>query len=344
MMKMKRRGSDAAAWSLATLLLLSAAMAHAQPSQDQTAAAEALFREGRDLVEKGRYAEACPKFAASQRLDPGYGTLWNLADCLSQSGRTASAWAAFREAADTAKKAGQADREAKAARRAAALEPRLERMTISVKDPAPGLLIKRGDGLVDSAAWGSALPVDPGKHLIQATAPGKTPFTTEVETQGPGKTVTVEIPPLADAPAAPPPAVATRATSPDATPAPTPPSSADSAGTRRTVAFVAGGVGLAGVVVGSIFGLSARSQWSEAQDKHCRTDVLCDEQGVALVGNAKAAATVSTVGFIAGGVALAAGVALFVTSLGKGKANTARLVVAPAMAPRQSGLVVLGRF
>ena len=142
---MKRRGSNAIAWSLAALLSLSAIAAHAQPAQDQAAAAEALFREGRDLIAKGKYDEACPKFAASQRLDPGYGTLWNLADCLSRSGRTASAWAAFREAADTARKAGQADREAKATRRAADIEPKLERMTISVKEQVPGMVIKRGD-------------------------------------------------------------------------------------------------------------------------------------------------------------------------------------------------------
>lgn len=341
---MKRRGSNALAWSFAALLSLSAAAAHAEPSREQAAAAESLFREGRDLAAKGRFAEACPKFSASQRLDPGYGTLWNLGDCLSQLNRTASAWAVFREAADTARKAGQADREAKAARRAAALEPQLERMSISVKEPAPGLVVKRGEGIVDEAVWGSPLPVDPGKHFIQATAPGKWPYAIEVQTPGPGKAITVEIPPLADTPAASTPAVAMGGPAPGAPPAPLDSATSDSAGTRRTVAFVAGGVGLAGVVVGSIFGLSARSQWTEAQDKHCRTDVLCDAQGVELVNNAKAAATASTAGFIVGGVALAAGVALFVTSLGDRPPTSARLVVAPVLSPTEGGLLVLGQF
>ncbi len=69
---------------------------------EQKAAAETLFEEGRTLVEKGVYEEACPKFAESERLEPGIGTMLWLADCLENDGQTASAWAAFKEAASTA--------------------------------------------------------------------------------------------------------------------------------------------------------------------------------------------------------------------------------------------------
>lgn len=341
---MRRRGSSVFAWCIAALLSLSAGAGRAQAPTDQAAAAEALFREGRDLAAKGNYADACPKFAASQKLDPGYGTLWNLADCLERTGRTASAWAAFREAADLAKKAGQADREKKATRRAGEIEPKLTRMTISIKDPPPGLEVKRDGVLVDAAAFGTALPVDPGKHTVEASAPGKKPFSTEVETAGPGKTAAVEVPPLADAPAE----AAGPAAAPGAAPrpggAPDSPEEEDGgAGTRRTLAFVAGGVGLAGVVVGSIFGASASSKWSEAQDEHCRTATLCDARGVELAGDAKTFATVSTVGFIVGGVGIGAGVALFVSSLGGDPAG-AGLRITPAVGSQGGGVEVGGRF
>ncbi|WP_437775813.1 hypothetical protein [Sorangium sp. So ce1097] len=342
-----RGNSRRVAWCVAALLSLAAGVARAQPSAEQAAAAEALFREGRELVAQGKLAEACPKFAASQRLDPGYGTQWNLADCLERLGRTASAWAAFREAADMASRSGQAEREAKATRRAADLEKRLERLAVTVSAPADGLVVRRNGAVLDAGAWGAPLPVDPGKHRVEATAPGKKPFSVEAQTAGPGKVVTVEIPPLEDDPAAA--SAAAQPAGPVASPpAPLRPAAGgdvdDGAGTRRTLAFVAGGVGVAGVVTGSIFGLIASARWNQAQDEHCRTETLCDDQGVALVGDARRAAALSNVGFVVGGVGLAAGVALFVTSLDDAEPAAARVVVVPAVGTTGGGLAIQGRF
>ncbi|WP_437731224.1 hypothetical protein [Sorangium sp. So ce1335] len=345
----RHRGNSRLAWCVAALLSLAAGVARAEPSADQAAAAEALFREGRALVAQGKLAEACPKFAASQRLDPGYGTQWNLADCLDRLGRTASAWAAFREAADMASRAGQAEREAKATRRAADLEKRLERLVVTVSAPADGLVVRRNGAVLDAGAWGAPLPVDPGKHRVEATAPGKRPFSVEAQTAGPGKVVTVEIPPLEDDPAA-----AASAAPPTAAPA-APPTAAplrpaadddgdDGAGTRRALSFVAGGVGVAGVVTGSIFGLIASARWNRAQDEHCRTATLCDDKGVALVDDARSAAALANVGFVVGGIGLAAGVALFVTSLDDAEPAAARVVVVPAVGTTGGGLAIQGRF
>ena len=66
------------------------------------AAAEALFDEAKKLANDGKFAEACPKFAESNRLDRGAGTLIHLADCYEKNKQTASAWATFKEAASAA--------------------------------------------------------------------------------------------------------------------------------------------------------------------------------------------------------------------------------------------------
>src|SRR5678816_498104 len=70
------------------------------------AGAQALFDQARELTRQGRFAEACPKLQESNRLDPGIGTQFHLADCYEQSGRIASAWAAFLEVASQARATG----------------------------------------------------------------------------------------------------------------------------------------------------------------------------------------------------------------------------------------------
>ena len=86
------------------------------------ATAEALFREGRRLLDEGKTDEACPKLAESQRLDPSAGTMLNLATCYEKNGQLASAWVTFKGAATAAQNANEVDR-AKLARAKAAEQP-----------------------------------------------------------------------------------------------------------------------------------------------------------------------------------------------------------------------------
>lgn len=302
--------------------------ARADQQSENAAQAEALFREARELLKQGKAAEACPKLAASQKLDPGYGTLYNLADCQAQLGQTASAWASYREAADMAKKAGQADREKKATDHAAELEPKLERMKLAVTSPAPGLVVKRDGVALDPATFGVALPIDPGKHVVLASAPGKKSAKVDVDSPGPGKIIDVTVPALEDLPA-----IASTTSGGDAG------TSAKDGSTQRFAGIAVGGAGVVGVVLGAIFGASASSKWSDAKNNHCRTDTLCDSTGVSETSDAKSAATISTIAFIAGGVAIAGGVVLFATAP-KPASKEASFVVAPTL----GGLVARGAF
>jgi serine/threonine-protein kinase len=302
-------------------ILLTATPARAQGRDPTTA--EALFDEGRRLMHDGKYAEACPKLEASQRLDPGVGTLLNLGDCYEKNGQTASAWARFREAAAAAVSAGMREREKIARDRAAALESKLVRMTILVRDESrvAGLEIKRDGVRVEPESWKTPVPVDPGAHAIEVTAPGRKAYAISVQIVANAKVTEVEIPPLADAPA--PPAAPTPA--PMAGP-PSPPAAAESAApgasiptarggdgaTQRTLAIVALGVGVVGVGLGATFGILSGYAWDDAK-KGCSASG-CDAASIQAGNDAGALADVSTVTFVVGGAALAGAVVLWLTA------------------------------
>ncbi|WP_080682321.1 serine/threonine-protein kinase [Sorangium cellulosum] len=187
---------------LALAMFLAALVGGGRDARADTAAAQALFDAARQLMAQGKHAEACPKLEESQRLDPGIGTQFNLAACYEQVGRTASAWSTFLDVAGAAKAAGQPEREKVARQRATALEPKLIRLTITAPADAPAdLQVKRDGALVGRAQWGTPVPVDPGKHTVEASAAGRSPFVKTVELNKAGASETVTVPQLAGAPA-----------------------------------------------------------------------------------------------------------------------------------------------
>jgi hypothetical protein len=158
-----------------------ARIARADGAQEQQLA-QALFDEARRLMEKKRYGEACPKLAESQRLDPGGGTLLNLAICHEKEGKLATARNDFDEALAAAVKDGRKDRQVIARERLVAVERSVPRLSVVVplSSDTEGLEVKL-DGLVlHRAAWGVATPVDPGAHVVEATAPSRTSWTTSI--------------------------------------------------------------------------------------------------------------------------------------------------------------------
>src|SRR4029077_5041037 len=175
-------------------------MARADASPANQAAAQALFDQGRRLVDEGNYPEACPKFEASQRLDPGTGTLLNLATCNEHCGKSATAWTEFNEALSLAIRDGRRDRMSFAREHIANIEPQLPRLTVSVRAPGTeGLSVTIDGAPLGRAAWDVKAPVDPGGHTIEATAPGKLPFRATVKL-APTESRAVEVPALDDNP------------------------------------------------------------------------------------------------------------------------------------------------
>src|SRR5688572_23278938 len=122
--------------------------------------AQSLFDQARTLLEKRDYAHACPMFAESQRLDPGGGTLLNLALCHEAEGKLASAHLELGEALSQADREGRADRAAIAKEHLAAVAPRVPKLTLlPPKSPPPGLVIELDGVAVSSATLGLSVMV-----------------------------------------------------------------------------------------------------------------------------------------------------------------------------------------
>ena len=286
-----------------------AAPESATPSASDKAAAETLFVEARKLLDAGKVAEACPKLAASQKLDPALGTLLNLARCYRETGRTASAWASFLEAAQVAKSSGQAERERAARNEAAALESKLTRLTVMVA-PEPAdvdVVVKRDATALPAGAWGVATPIDPGEHVVSATAAGKKTWQQRVTIEG-GKDLTLSVPVLEDLPL--------QSDKPEASG-----SGSQESKTHGMVdvkaerdprpplaTWVLGGVGVAGLAVATVWGFQAMSKNSDVEQ-------ACPQGGCSYAqysgamrahDDAKNAETIAVVGAAVGAGALAA--------------------------------------
>jgi hypothetical protein len=305
-------------------------------SPEDTAMAEALFRDGQTLIKEKKVAAACDKFQESQRLDPQLGTLLHLATCHAEQGRVASAWVEFTEAAALAAHAGEIEREKLARERARELEPKVPKLVIQAEaqEPAPSLSLDGRE--LGRATLGTALPIDPGSHTLTATAPGKNAWKSELDLKAGSGETRVDIPVLLDISAA------------EVAPAPrprheaAPDSDVTPSSGQKTLGFVVGGVGLVALGVGGYFGLRAASQKSDA-DSHCN-GTLCTQEGLDGHDDSKRSARIADVGIGLGVVALGVGTYL-VLSAPKSSEHGARrpkLALGVCLDPRAATLSIGG--
>lgn len=286
---------------MATLSLASPAAA--EPSSQERALAESLFREAKGLAKAEKYRDACPKFEESQRLDPQLGTLLHLATCHEQQGKTASAWAEYSAAAELATERGDGRRKKLASARAAALEPTLSRLTLS-RDPRArpaDVAVRLDEQPIGAAMLGTAMPVDPGDHVVTASAEGFVTWTREVHVEAGGARVALDVGdlrPRADAPA------------PERAAPSTPTTSA-----METAGWVIFGVAGATLLVGGGMGIAAALE-RDAADEAC-DGRFCSDEGLMRHDTSNTYATTSTVTVIIGLVGVGAGLALVIAAPSK---------------------------
>jgi hypothetical protein len=293
---------------------------------DSIQVAQETFERGRQLMAEKKFAEACAAFEQSQRLDPEFGTLYNLATCDEEIGKLATAWNLYREVArgDQNKTRRQV-----ASDLAAKLAPRVPKLVVDVPSAPAGLVVTI-DGTDSSRLVGIEVRVDLGDHVVVATAPGFRERRETVRTAREGTTDKLSLA-LERAEVAPPVASPAPRPAPPTTPVviapPTVRAAADPAGNDRVLAgkvvVVGGGVVVAG---GLVVGALALSAYHDAQS--CMAcDRPSDSHHAVVLGN------VSTITVVVGLATVVGGIYLWRS--GGGSA---------VVAPQPGGVAIAGTF
>jgi hypothetical protein len=283
----------------------------AQPTASDNETARQLLREGVKLRENGALPAAVEKLKGAHALVHTPVTGLELGKTYLLLNQLVEARDVFRDVVRLPEdretdrtRAARAEAQAKAEE----LANRIPSLVLKLSGaPAPGRMTVRVDGeIVPPAALIALRKVNPGKHQVVVEVDGEARARAEVTlAEGETKEAPLALPDL------PPPS----APAPPIRPAIAPLPERHFWGAQRVAGAVAGGVGLVGIGVGAAFGAVALSKNSQSNaGGHCHDGNQCDGMGFLLRQDARSAGTVSTAFWVAGGVVLAGGIALFLTA------------------------------
>ena len=179
-------------------------LAQAHPARAENPAgvpdpvAQALFQDGRDLVDKGEWAAGCTKFEASMLLYPAASTLLNIARCHEHDRKLASAWSTYKRAQVLNRETVGEERKRAIddliTQQIAALTPRLPKIKLVMKRAVLGATLRKDGEVLPPAVIGTDMPVDVGEHEIAAEAPGHLPFRLRFDiAEGASREVAIEL-------------------------------------------------------------------------------------------------------------------------------------------------------
>jgi hypothetical protein len=193
---------------------------------------------------------------------------------------------------------------------------------------------------------GAPLQVDPGEHVFGFEAAGQPPVTQTFLIKESEKDRQERIVLTAGSASGAPSAASSGASGSNGALASNPPESGGGMGTMKMLGLVSAGIGVAGIAVGSVFGLMTSAEANQ-QKSDCSTGVgKCPNYAAALSDHSKATTdgAVSTAAFIAGGALLALGAVLFFTGGHAEPAPTTGVVVVPTVGPGSAGMSLKGEF
>lgn len=291
------------------VVVFASARAHAQPSPPAPAPTpaqpahdpEKLFSEALALMNAESFTEALAKLEEAQALDPGIGTQFNIAICYEKLGKLGTAWRNYVAVQQAAHASGKSQREENARAKLEELRPRLSVFVLAPEQPASTTV--KVDGVVVPPSQWSSYAVDPGSHRIDAEAAARKPWTDESLAPPEGQAATIRIPVLASA----------EETKVVTVTEPT-------TDGRRTLGFVLGGIGVAGLIAATVTGVVILNDKSTAdaacKPKCANADGTPNQRAIDDVNEGKTLVPINLVAWGVAAAGLGAG-AYFVLTSGK---------------------------
>lgn len=320
-------------WLLAAAVFgpLEGGSAFAQ-GKDDLAKAREKFREGLALEAGGNCAKALEIFKAIAELKSTPQVRMHIATCEEKTGDYIKALGSYRLALVDAQ-AGKMKDVIKLANEAIeALEPKIPALTLERGDGATVASISLDQRVLGGNEVGAKVPVNPGPHVIEATAPGKQPFRAEI-VLGDGEKKTIEIVMSPQAAASPEPIPTVTPTAAPTVEAPPPPPSSG----MKTAGFVIGGAGIAGLAAAGVF-IGLRQSTLAELESLCGADhKTCPPDAESTISQGELQSNLVTGLLIGGGVALAAGIVLVIVAP-KSAPAAARFGASPLFAGPRKGL------
>ena len=215
--------------------------------------------------------------------------MFNIADCEEKLGRLATSWTLFQEVVQ--RLPSDDERRTIASERARSLEARVPTLTIHLAHTDRTDVVVRRDGVVlGAASLETALPVDPGEHTVIVEAPGTQKHYLRAKSAS-ASTPSLDVKLGTISTASAPPKDTTSAISGPA------------AHSSHTAAYVAGGVGVAGVVTGVVAGLVVLSARKTRSTRSASTSAVA-KPGSTPPTRARPFGVITTVGLVAGALGL----------------------------------------
>jgi hypothetical protein len=326
----------------AATIALATVRADADPTPEELAAARQIFNEGRDLEKANDWAGAIKRFKKVAQVKMTPQVRYHMALCEENLGHFVAALNGYELAINDAKQPGAnaPDVLENAPPRAEAMRGRVAKIHLEVTGTVIDSLVLLDGASLDSALFGTSIPVDPGKHVLTVESHDREMDRKELVLEEKGSAnVTFDV---RDVPR----------TADSATPlASGSPSAKPPEGPSRLPVYVAGGVGAVGLIAGGVllalreFSIAQVRATCDASDRHCDP---------ALADIAQDGKTYQTAAFVSFGVGLAAlasaGVLYVVTNPKKDPGNKKPATsfvapsITPALSPTSQGVVVRGQF